>query len=102
MKTLANRILAIAIIPVCLAGCFDRDREMINRKSDGTDTFKYKPPVQHPVSPESSMPREAKTVEKASADPSSPNATGRRDNAQKFKYKPDPRLLKQMKNDKSK
>lgn len=44
MNTFAKRLLAIAIIPVCLAGCFDRDREMINRKSDGTDTFKFKVP----------------------------------------------------------
>lgn len=102
MKFIAQKLIVIALMPVCLAGCFDRDREMINRKSDGTDTFKYKPTVVPDLSPVPKPEAESKPIEKLSAKPQPAKKEIRQDDAKEFKYTPHPLLLKQMKNDKSK
>ena len=102
MKFIAQNLIVIALMPVCLAGCFDRDREMINRKSDGTDTFKYKPTVVPDVSPVPKPEAEIKPNENPSAEHQRAKKEIRQNDAKEFKYTPHPVLLKQMKNDKSK
>jgi hypothetical protein len=89
MKFIAQKLIVIALMPVCLAGCFDRDREMINRKSDGTDTFKFKVP---PPRVESGSKSESKQ------DPERPKSTDA-DDIETFKFDRDAKYLPKRKPD---
>jgi hypothetical protein len=79
-----NSILIVLVpIVLTLASCTDKDREMVRRTNDGTETFKYQPPTSVPISPKANEPKPPAPI------PQEPASS-------KFVYKPDPRLLKQL------
>jgi hypothetical protein len=95
-------LLLVVSLATTVAGCSDKEKEMLKRTNDGTETFKYIPPP--PAAPKEQKPSEASVpsgpLKPARSQSSSPDSAdgGRRpdDSSNKFKYQPDPRLVRQM------
>jgi hypothetical protein len=97
----------------CLEGCTDQDRELAKKSGDGTETFRYQPPVENGAQDERSAPSKPKTETQGRPSDTSKPAVGATKEIGKgtvtrahpglkespdgaFKYTPDPKLLKQM------
>lgn len=118
MLPLQIRIATAAAIAIACVGCTDKDREMARRTSDGSETFKYRPPSTQPAKPApSGAPTLAPTdsthlasgISDSSAKSTAPrSAAGKprtpagsavmasQKESDAFHYRPDPRLLKQL------
>ena len=72
--------LAVVLTTIAMAGCTDKDRAMTNKKSDGTETFHFKPPT-------SLTPPPAKKNTSEEAQASTPNQQSD-DATASFKFKP--------------
>lgn len=85
MNTLMRHVAFAVLLPAVLAGCMDRDREMINRKSDGVDTFKFQPPPRPTQSP--------KPVDVTRNQEKSPTDSNSSDGTETFKFNKDAKYL---------
>lgn len=112
MKPIHNQFVIAILVLATIIGCNDKDRQMARRTSDGSDTFKYEPPpaqtTPRPVSnlnagapTKNSLPNiepdEKNRAQKPAAQaPSTSAKPASRNDAESFKYRPDPKLLKQL------
>lgn len=89
MQPFQQRIVtALLVITTCF-GCTDKDREMARRTSDGSDTFKFKPPASVGGENSSSAPSQPSTP--AVKSPAVPSKDS--DGSDTFHFKRDARTL---------
>lgn len=94
-------LLAVTTLQL-LSGCTDADREMASRKSDGTDTFVYKPSPAaiHGSKVPNGEPKNTEKVpgpvnEGTSVSSETKDARSNSHEPREYKYKPSRRVLEQ-------
>lgn len=101
MKAVPALCMLVFGVSLACSGCTDSDREMANRKSDGTDTFKYVPSPAAaaaagiPASKSDGSAEKTAPDKGAAAPATSKISTTDSKQSGEFKYKPSPRVLKQ-------
>jgi hypothetical protein len=86
MFRIQTKALVAVVVLFSVTACTNRDREIAQRESDGTDTFKFqapeKPAVNAPIKPAPKQKEESDS-----------------DGTDTFKFKPDPRHFPKQKSE---
>ena len=102
MKRIQLRKIVVLLLPICIFSCTDKDREMARNTKDGTENFVYHPTEVNENAATKSVQTGASAAHKIL--PPTPQRTSSAPEAapvkpqppDRFEYKPDPRLLRQM------